>query len=95
MTDEMNTPSWRDNPWGLTEGEVRALAAFVATGSVKGACNKLQRSVHTLNAQCDHARSKMAQVDSSVCRSRVRYLILFDRWARGPAAGPLELPRNG
>jgi hypothetical protein len=79
MTD---SPHWKHNPWGLTEGEVRALAAVIERGSAKGAASALCRSLDTVNVHCERARKKMAERDPLVWGSRVRYLILFDRWQR-------------
>lgn len=76
-------PHWKHNPWGLTEKEVKSIAAFIEHGSVKGACKALSRSHYTINVHCERARAKMHKLDAGVAGSRVRYLILFDRWARG------------
>ncbi len=82
-----DAPNWKHNPWGLTEGEVVALSAVIEHGSVKGAARAICRAPETINVHCERARRKMNDHDGSVYGSRVRYLILFDRWARG------ELPR--
>lgn len=78
-----DTPHWKHNPWGLSEAEVAALASVIEHGSCKGAARALCRSVSTINVHTDNARDKMQQHDAGVRGSRVRYLILFDRWARG------------
>jgi hypothetical protein len=81
------TPHWKHNPWRLSQAEVAALASVIEHGSCKGAARGRGTTVHTIHAQTESARNKMQQHDASVRGSRMRYLILFDRWARG------ELPR--
>lgn len=77
-------PHWKHNPWGLSEREVTVLRAIIEHGSIKAAARAIHRSVNTINVQCETARDKMRLHDDKVWGSRVRYLILFDRWERGP-----------
>jgi DNA-binding CsgD family transcriptional regulator len=78
-----DTPHWELNPWGLSKAEVAVLAAVIEHGSFKGAARALCRAVPTIGAHGENARQKMGLHDANVRGSRVRYLILFDRWARG------------
>jgi NTP pyrophosphatase (non-canonical NTP hydrolase)/DNA-binding CsgD family transcriptional regulator len=62
------------SPWGLTEAQVRTLAAVIAHGSNKGAATALGISVSAIEANLKRARKRMG------VRHPLQALIEFDRW---------------
>ncbi|MEY8688374.1 MAG: hypothetical protein AB9M53_00660 [Leptothrix sp. (in: b-proteobacteria)] len=69
----------RTNPWGVTDGEARALDAVIEHGCQKAAARELHLSLRTIEAHLSRARNRMG------LDGRIKPLIEWDRFRR--AAG--------
>lgn len=73
---EPKAPRTDGNPWGITNGEARALDAVIATGSHKLAARELGLSFRTIETLAQCARNRMGKVPL------IQACIQWDRWNR-------------
>ena len=64
------------HPWGLSKGEVRAIAALIEHQTFAHASEKLGMNQNAYKAAVQRARKKMG-VESTLLA-----VVKFDRWAR-------------
>lgn len=67
----------KPNPWHLTDGQVASMDAWIETGCLKRAADRLGVSRKTVSAQTCKARAKMQ------CRTLMLALVQWDRYRRG------------
>lgn len=72
----MKTPITKDNPWGLSPGEFRAMQTLLEAGHAKGVARELDLSTARVSVVLRLAQRKLG------ARSRLGAALAFDRWLR-------------
>jgi DNA-binding CsgD family transcriptional regulator len=68
--------SYPENPWSLSDGQVKVLDSVIEHKTLKGACMALGITIHTGSEQASRAQKKMQAAN------RLDALLIWDRYRR-------------